>query len=168
MQDTHGVRRRARLHSLIRNRRDPSWRPTLGEGGSYKLMAKWNRAGRESEGSIVPLTPTERPDEGRGPALVVPEPEGKHGAWSQDPITPFEKCENFTTGCTSPPNASRNRMLVLLLENQQSDDLLASRLVSTMDACTRLVKTIGKPDAGNPHVRFERGPQETEPVRNRA
>jgi hypothetical protein len=29
-------------------------------------------------------------------------------------------------------------------------------------------QTIGKPDAGNPHVRFERGPQETEPVRHRA
>ena len=29
-------------------------------------------------------------------------------------------------------------------------------------------KTIGKPDAGNPHVRFERGPQETEPARHRA
>jgi hypothetical protein len=30
------------------------------------------------------------------------------------------------------------------------------------------VKTIGKPYAGNPHVRFERGPQETEQVRHRA
>jgi hypothetical protein len=29
-------------------------------------------------------------------------------------------------------------------------------------------KTIGKPDAGNSHVRFERGPQETERVRHRA
>ena len=29
-------------------------------------------------------------------------------------------------------------------------------------------KTIGKPDAGNSHVRFERGPQETEPARHRA
>ena len=29
-------------------------------------------------------------------------------------------------------------------------------------------KTIGKPDAGNPHVRFERGPQETEPPGHRA
>lgn len=29
-------------------------------------------------------------------------------------------------------------------------------------------KTIGKPYAGNPHVRFERGPQETEPKRHRA
>ena len=30
------------------------------------------------------------------------------------------------------------------------------------------MKTIGKPDAGKPHVRFERGPQETEPARHRA
>jgi hypothetical protein len=29
-------------------------------------------------------------------------------------------------------------------------------------------KTIGKPYAGNPHVRFERELQETEPVRYRA
>ena len=73
MQDTHGVWRRARQHSLIRNRRDPSWRPTSGEGGSYKPMAKGNRAGRESEGFIVPRRRSRRPDEGRDPALVVPE-----------------------------------------------------------------------------------------------
>ena len=29
-------------------------------------------------------------------------------------------------------------------------------------------KTIGKPDAGSLHVRFEWGPQETEPARHRA
>jgi hypothetical protein len=29
-------------------------------------------------------------------------------------------------------------------------------------------KTIGKPYVGNPHVRFERGPQETEPACHRA
>ena len=73
MQDAHGVWRRARQQSLMRNRRDPSRRPTLGEGGSYKPMAKGNRAGRESEGFIVPWTLVERPDEGRDPALVVPE-----------------------------------------------------------------------------------------------
>ena len=73
MQDAYGVWRRARQHSLIRNRRDPSQRPTSGEGGSYKPMAKWNRAGRESEGFIVPLTPVERLDEGKDPTLVVSE-----------------------------------------------------------------------------------------------
>ena len=34
--------------------------------------------------------------------------------------------------------------------------------------CMLHEKTIGKPDAGNPHVRFERGPQETERARHRA
>ena len=40
--------------------------------------------------------------------------------------------------------------------------------VSPLEVRMPHAKTIGKPDAGNPHVRFERGPQETEPVRNRA
>jgi hypothetical protein len=38
----------------------------------------------------------------------------------------------------------------------------------TPEACMLHEKTIGKPYAGNPHVRFERGPQETEPARHRA
>jgi len=37
-----------------------------------------------------------------------------------------------------------------------------------LEACMLREKTIGKPDAGNPHVRFERGPQETERWRHRA
>jgi hypothetical protein len=35
-------------------------------------------------------------------------------------------------------------------------------------SCMSHVKTIGKPYAGNPHVRFERGPQETELTGHRA
>ncbi len=75
MQDAHGVWRRARQHSLIRNRRDPSWRLTSGEGGSYKPMAKGNRAGRESEGFIVLTTPVEKA--GRGKELYF----GRVGVW---------------------------------------------------------------------------------------
>ena len=56
-------------NSLIRNRRDPSWRPTSGEGGSYKPMVKWNRAGRESEGFIVLMTPAEKAGRGKGPCF---------------------------------------------------------------------------------------------------
>ena len=56
-------------NSLIRNRRDPSWRPTSGEGGSYKPMVKWNRAGRESEGLIVPQTPVDKAGRGKGPCF---------------------------------------------------------------------------------------------------
>jgi hypothetical protein len=54
VQDARGVWGRACGHSSVRNRRDPSRRPTLGVGGSYKPMAKGDRAGRESEGSVVP------------------------------------------------------------------------------------------------------------------
>jgi hypothetical protein len=88
-QDARGVWRRACQHSSIRNRRDPTRRPTSGAGGSYKPMVKWGRAGRESEGLIVLTKPGESPDEGRGPALVVPGSRGKRGAWSQDPTTPL-------------------------------------------------------------------------------
>jgi hypothetical protein len=69
LQDIHGVWRRARQQSLMRNRRDPSWRSTLDEGGSYKPMAKGNRAGRESEGFVVPTTPVDKAGRGKGPCF---------------------------------------------------------------------------------------------------
>jgi hypothetical protein len=56
----------------------------------------------------------------------------------------------------------------MLYQTWQTDDLLEAWKVPFLKACMSDVKTIGKPDAGNPHVRFERGPQETEPVRHRA
>ena len=57
-----------------------------------------------------------------------------------------------------------------MLYNQtwQSDVLLEAWSACAPEACMPPEKTIGKPDAGNSHVRFERGPQETEPVRHRA
>src|ERR1700730_5289625 len=42
---------------------------TSGEGGPYKPMAKWDRAGRESEGFIVPLTPVDKAGRGKGPCF---------------------------------------------------------------------------------------------------
>jgi len=75
-QDTPGVGRRARSESSARNRRDPRWRPTLGEGGAYKRNAKSRCARRESEGFIVLTTLGESRVEGRGPALVTLDVEG--------------------------------------------------------------------------------------------
>ena len=69
MQDTYGVRRRARSQSLIRNKRDPSWRSTSDEGGSYKPTAKGNRAGRESEGFVVLMTSADKAGRGKGPCF---------------------------------------------------------------------------------------------------
>jgi hypothetical protein len=54
VQDARGVWRRACGHSSMRNRRDPFPAAKSGEGGPYKPMAKADRAGRESEGFIVP------------------------------------------------------------------------------------------------------------------
>ena len=77
-QDTLGVREGARSEGLVRNRRDSPRRPTSGEGGGYEPMAKCHRAGRGSEGLVVPwMALTRTTPEGRGPALVVSVEEGK-------------------------------------------------------------------------------------------
>ena len=77
-QDVPGVWRRACGDSSTRNRRDPPRRSTSDEGGAYKPKAKGPRAGRESEGLVVPKrAATRTPPEGRGPALIVPHIEGK-------------------------------------------------------------------------------------------
>ena len=76
MQDARGVWRRACGHSSVWNRRGPSRRPTSGEGGPYKPKVKWDRAGRESEGPIVPWTPVEKAGRGKGPCF------GRGGGWS--------------------------------------------------------------------------------------
>ena len=55
--------------SSTRDRRDPSRRPTSGEGGPYKPKVEWDRAGRESEGPIVPLRPVEKAGRGKGPCF---------------------------------------------------------------------------------------------------
>jgi hypothetical protein len=163
MQDAYGVWRRARQHSLMRNRRDPSQRPTSGEGGSYKPMAKGNRVGRESEGFIVPLTPVERSDEGRDPALVTPESGGKRWGMVARPNHPHR-----TSAKTPVPAVYRGQVSAGAsfpgYTTQRSDVPLEACKRGVLEACM----PYGKPDAGNPHVRFDRGPQETEPVRHRA
>ena len=85
MQDASGVRRGACDEGPARDRRDPTWRPTLGEGGAYKPSAKGSRAGRESERPIVPMRAgTKTPSEGRGLALVVPATEGKREGMTRE------------------------------------------------------------------------------------
>jgi hypothetical protein len=71
VQDARGVWRRACGQSSMRNRRDPSRSPSMsGEGGPDKPKVKQDRAGRESEGSIVPSTPGHKAGQSRGDALV--------------------------------------------------------------------------------------------------
>jgi hypothetical protein len=139
---------------------------TSGEGGSYKPMAKGNRAGRESEEFIVPLMPVERSDEGRDPALVMPESRGKRKGMVARPNHPLETRQNSLSGCTLRPSARRS--IDSTLQSRRGNVPPEAWNYCLQAACTPHEKTIAKPDAGNPHVRFERGPQETEPVRHRA
>ena len=69
-----------------------SRRPASGEGGPYKPTVKGDRAGRESERPIVPLTPATRtPVEGRGLALVELAQGGKREGMVARPKHPVDK-----------------------------------------------------------------------------
>ncbi len=75
-QDTLGVRGGACDDSWIRNRRDPTRWSASDLTDPYKPTAKWERAGRESEESIVLPTSGETQEEERGSASVAFEEEG--------------------------------------------------------------------------------------------
>jgi hypothetical protein len=95
-QDTSGVGRGARGDSPTRNRRGPPRRPTSGEGDAYKPSAKGRRAGRESEGLVVPARAgTTTPPEGRGPALVVLADRGKCEGMVNRPNNPIDKAREL-------------------------------------------------------------------------
>jgi len=169
-EDARGVWRRACGQRWMWNRRDPSWRPTLGEGGPYKPMAKGERAGRESEGFVVPLTPvTKTPVEGRDPALIAATHGGKRKGMVERPNNPIAKARKLR--CRRHMSAERRRQHRLRAMYQSSgvtNRRRHGRRGCYWEACMLHVKIIGKPYAGNPHVRFERGPQETELKRHRA
>ena len=50
-----GVRKVARTHGLVRNRRDPSAHALSGRDRSYKPMVKASGVQRESDGVVVPV-----------------------------------------------------------------------------------------------------------------
>jgi hypothetical protein len=91
-QDALGVGKGARGEGLVRNRRDPTRRPASGEGGGYKPKAKCHRAGRESEGLVVPrMVPTITTPEERSPALIALANRGKCEGMTERSNNPFEK-----------------------------------------------------------------------------
>jgi hypothetical protein len=124
VQDARGVWRRACGHRSMWNRRDPSRLPTSGDGAAYKPKVKGRRAGRESEGFVVPLTPVFKGRSREGTLLWLwPRLEVSVRAWSQDPTTPPEtvtaernastaerialpKRDNSSAACTLGPSAS--------------------------------------------------------------
>jgi hypothetical protein len=86
------------------------------------------------------------------------------------PNHPLEKVRKLQRRLYIAAKCNQERRFHALYDRIWRSDVLleAWRRVVILEARMSHEKTIGKPDAGNPHVRFERGPQETEPVRHRA
>ena len=96
VQDTPGVWKRARSESLVWNRRDPTRRPTSGEGGGYKPMAKCHRVGRESEGPVVPrMRRNHNLRGGKGPCFGRARDGGKCGGMTARSNNPLEKAREL-------------------------------------------------------------------------
>jgi hypothetical protein len=89
--DLPGVGSAGRDESQARNRRDPTRWPTLGEGGPYKPSAKGGRAGRESEGLVVPLKAGSKNRWREGALLRSGLTRGKCWGMVERPNNPHEK-----------------------------------------------------------------------------
>ena len=102
-----GVREAARAHGLVRNRRDPSARPSSGKDRSYKPMVKSGGGQRESDGVVVPLIGVQHnAPGGKGPDFDHAGEEGKREgmagtARSNHPGGP-SACRSRTSGWPSP------------------------------------------------------------------
>src|SRR5215208_831420 len=69
VEDARGVGRRACGQEFGAEQERPVPVARSGEGGPYKPSAKGGRAGRESEGPVVPLTPADKAGRGKGPCF---------------------------------------------------------------------------------------------------
>ena len=95
---------------------------------------------------------------------------GKREGMVARPNNPIEKVRQLQRRLYIAAKRNEERRFHALYDRIWRSDVLleAWRRYAILEARMPHEKTIGKPDAGNPHVRFERGPQETEPARHRA
>jgi group II intron reverse transcriptase/maturase len=108
----------------MRNRRDPTRQPTLGEGGVYKPTVKGHRAERESEGLVVPVKASEKPPEGSGPTLVVPVAGGKCEGVPARANNPPDKVRKLQHGLFRAAKRSRSRRFHALFDRLYRGDVL--------------------------------------------
>ena len=164
-----GVWGAARAHGSVGNRRDPSAPPWSGQGRSYKPMAKSSVAQRESEGVVVPsMGVHQNAPGGKGPCFGHARATGTGAgmvrtAGPNHPtgIAPSDNVRRLErTLCVAAERQSRHRRH-RLFQSPRGDALWESWRFGVSPSCMPYAKTIGKPDAGKSHVRFERGSVET-------
>ncbi len=102
--------------------------------------------------------------------MVVPEYGGKREGMVARPNNPIEKVRELQRRLYIAAKRKRERRFHALYDRTWRSDVPSEAWEGyvILDARMPPEKTIGKPDAGNSHVRFERGPQETEPACHRA
>ena len=102
--------------------------------------------------------------------MVVSACGGKREGMVARPNNPIEKVRELQRRLYIAAKCNGERRFHALYDRIWRSDVLLEALgpYPILGARMHDEKTIGKPDAGNPHVRFERGPQETEPARHRA
>jgi hypothetical protein len=100
----------------------------------------------------------------------VPECGGKREGMVARPNNPIEKVRELQRRLYIAAKRKRERRFHAWAEGIWRSDVPPEAWLRYAIPKARMPheKTIGKPDAGNPHVRFERGPQETEPACHRA
>jgi hypothetical protein len=140
-----GVWGAARVQGEVRNTRDPSARPESGQAGSYKRNAKSSGGQRESEGiAVLSIAATNNAAGGKGPC-------GGH-AGSAD-------THEGMTGKTGSNHPEGFTLLDQVRHPQRRLGVAAKRFrePSGVRTMRRPERPLGKPCAGNPHARFERG-----------
>ena len=134
-----GVWGAARAQGVVWNTRGPSVRPVSGRTDSYKPKAKSSGVQRESEGIVVLwIAATNNAAGGKGPC--------------GGSVDRAATCE----GMTGEPGSNHPEKLALLVKARHLRHRLG--LQPSPSGTTLLPeRPLGKPCAGNPHARFERG-----------
>jgi hypothetical protein len=171
------------VQGLVWNVRGPSAQPESGQARSYKPKAKSSRAQRESEGIVVLHAPAQAEATkavghnaagGKGPcgghAEIAGKREGMAGKTGpNDPVggEPNDKVRQLQRQLWAAAKRAPGRRFHALYGQMCRGDVLReawkraatrANLLATGDlrnAASR--QTTGKPCAGNPHARFERG-----------
>jgi hypothetical protein len=160
-----GVWGAARAQGEVRNTRGPSPSPSSRQGGSYKPKAKSSAAERESEGLVVPTRVVQHnATGGKGPCFGRVEEAGiREGmAGKTGPNDPDERllvvqaCRRNRLWIEAEARGGQRRRM----DPRRGDDvpLRHANHVAAARCMPRRREAIGKPCAGNPHARFERGP----------
>ena len=156
--DLSGVGVVARFDRRTWNRRDPTRQPASGKDCSYKAgRLKSSRAGRESEGPIVPVKACSKTRRREGALLWSCRWAGKREGMPETANIPLAKARQLLRPAIGARQVARLHDAAGEGSDRRSDAPLKDQPGPRQRRhARRIQKIIVKPYAGKPHVRFER------------